>query len=288
MRCNARGKGDAVLLIHGMPTNGRLWDGLVRHLAPHFRCFVVDLPGMGGTPFLPYSASYFAQVAEQIEQVRMRSHVQRWHVVGHDGGCAVAVQYAHLFPKRVGCMALLSPAIFPDLQPYFLLDIMRKPVIGEIVAPLVHAAFWNIAMRRAIPDARNVPQRSSFYQTFSGALGPWKLMRLVRWGRPREVFRSFPSILKVLSHPTLLIHGTRDILPESFAIRAAELIPNSQLLKVDSGHFIPIDCAGEVSRNLLAYFRSQGAEIPSNSNPSNRGNPPATAPALDLNPALAH
>jgi len=288
MRCNVRGKGDAVLLIHGMPTNGRLWDGLVRQLAPHFRCFVIDLPGMGGTPFLPYSSSYFAQVAEQIEEVRLRNHVQRWHVVGHDGGCAVAVQYAHLFPKRVGCMALLSPAIFPDLQPFFLLDIMRKPVIGEITAPLVHAAFWNIAMRRAIPDVRNASQRSSFQKMFSGASGPWKLMRLVRWGRPREVFKNFPSILKVLDRPTLLIHGTRDILPESFAVRAAELIANAQLLKVNSGHFIPIDCVGEVSRNLLAYFRSQGAETASASEPSEPGTRSVAAAALDLNPALAN
>lgn len=143
-------------------------------------------------------------------------------------------------------------------------------------------------MARAIPDVPNAPQRSSFYETFSGALGPWKLMRLVRWGRPRDVFRNFPSIMKVLNHPTLLIHGTRDILPESFAARAVQLITNSQLLKVDSGHFIPIDCADEVSRNLLAYFRSQGAEIASISGPSNPGNPRATAPALDLNPALAH
>lgn len=271
MRCNARGKGEAVLLIHGMPTNGRLWDGVVRQLSRNFRCFVVDLPGMGGTPFLPYGPSYFAQVAEQIEQVRIRNRVQRWHVVGHDGGCAIAVQYAHLFPKRIGCMALLSPAIFPDLEPFFLLDLLRKPIIGEFVAPLVHALFWQIAMKRAIPDLQNAAQRSSFHDTFSGATGPWKLMRLVRWGRPEVMFENVPSILRKLECPTLVIHGTRDILPESFAARAAELIANTQLIQVDSGHFIPIECVAGVSQNLLAYFRSHGAETATSSGSSYRG-----------------
>lgn len=42
-----------MLLIHGMPTNGRLWDDVVHELAPHFQCFVIDLPGMGDTPFIP-------------------------------------------------------------------------------------------------------------------------------------------------------------------------------------------------------------------------------------------
>ncbi len=288
MRCNVRGKGEAVLFVHGMPTNGRLWDGVVRDLSRHFRCFVIDLPGMGGTPFLPYTPSYFAEVSAQIEQLRMRHRVQRWHVVGHDGGCAIAVHYAHQFPKRLGCLALLSPAMFPDLEPFFLLELLRKPIIGEVAAPIIHALFWQIAMRRAIPNMSNASQRSSFYETFSGASGPWKLMRLVRWGQPATVFQNFPSILRRLDCPTLVIHGSRDILPDSFAGRAAELIANSQLLEMDSGHFIPIERAVEVSQNLVAYFRSQGAETATNPEPSYRANLrlPATKAPLVPSPAV--
>jgi pimeloyl-ACP methyl ester carboxylesterase len=240
MHCSARGKGEAVLFIHGMPTNGRLWDCVVLDLARRFQCFVVDLPGMGRTPFMPYSSSYFAQVAAQIEDVRIRYRVQRWHIVGHDGGCAVAVQYARLFPKRVGCLALLSPAIFPDLRPFFLLELLRKPVLGELSAPLVHALFWHVAIRRALSDARNSPQRVSFFQNFAGIAGPWKLMRLVRWGRPQVVLEEFPSILPKLHCPTLVIHGSRDVLPESFARRAADLIADAQLIELSSGVGIEI------------------------------------------------
>jgi pimeloyl-ACP methyl ester carboxylesterase len=269
MRCNSRGKGEAVLFIHGMPTNGHLWDEVVRDLSRHFRCFVIDLPGMGGTPFLPYDPSYFEKISAQIEQLRMRYRVQRWHVVGHDGGCAIAVQYAHYFPKRVGCMALLSPAIFPDLEPFFLLELLRKPILGELTAPLVHALFWQIAMRRAIPHAHNTSQRASFYKTFSGIAGPWKLMRLVRWGRPEVVLRDFPSILNSLDCPTLVIHGTRDVLPESFAFRAVELIAHSRMIALDSGHFIPLEQADEVSKNLVAYFKSLGVAVAADRTPRN-------------------
>ncbi len=261
MRCSARGKGEAVLFIHGMPTNGRLWDGVVLELAGHFQCFVVDLPGMGGTAFLPYSAAYFAQVAAQIENVRIRQRVQRWHIVGHDGGCAVAVQYARLFPKRVGCLALLSPAIFPELRPFFLLELLRKPVLGELSAPLVHALFWHVAMRRALTDGRNLAQRLSFRKNFAGIAGPWKLMRLVRWGRPEVVFREFPSLLRKLPFPTLVIHGSRDVLPEDFARRAADLIADAHLIALDSGHFIPLEQASQVAQHLFAYFDSRGENV---------------------------
>jgi pimeloyl-ACP methyl ester carboxylesterase len=261
MHCSVRGKGEAVLFIHGMPTNGRLWDGVVLDLARHFQCFVVDLPGMGGTPFLPYTSAYFAQVAAQLEDVRIRHRVQRWHIVGHDGGCAIAAQYARLFPKRAGCLALLSPAIFPDLRPFFLLELLRKPVLGELSAPLVHALFWHVAMRRALSDTRNAPQRASFFQNFASIAGPWKLMRLVRWGSPQVVLQDFPSILRKLPCPTLVIHGSRDVLPESFACRAADLISDAQLISLDSGHFIPLEQARQVAQNLLAYFTSHGAKL---------------------------
>ena len=260
MHSSSHGKGEAVLLVHGMPSNGRLWDEVVGELSRQYRCIVIDLPGMGDTPFFPYSPAYFAQVAAQIERLRRRYRVQRWHVVGHDGGCAIAIQYAHLYPRRVDCLALLSPAVFPDLRPFFLLDVLRKPVLGELSAPLVHAVFWHVAMRRALPGARHASRRSSFAKTFRGIRGPWKLMRLVRWGRPAIVFQKFPSILKDLACPTLVIHGSRDILPESFARRAATLIANSQLIAVDSGHFIPLEQAAQVSRHLVAFFRTRRVE----------------------------
>jgi pimeloyl-ACP methyl ester carboxylesterase len=214
---------------------------------------------MGGTPSLPYGPSYFKQVAARIEEVRLRHRVQRWHIVGHDGGCAVAVHYAHLFPKRVGCMALLSPAIFADLRPFFLLELLRKPILGELAAPLVHAIFWHVAMRRAIPATRDTGQRASFYKGFSGFAGPWKLMRVVRWGRPEVILHDVPSMLARLETPALVMHGSRDILPESFARRAADLIANAQLIALDAGHFIPLEQAKQVASNLESFFRSRVA-----------------------------
>ena len=260
MHSSSHGKGDAVLLIHGMPSNGRLWDEVVRDVSRQHRCIVIDLPGMGDAPFLPYVPSYFTEVAAQIEEVPRRHRVKHWHVVGHDGGSAVAVQYAYLYPQQVDCLALLSPALLPDLEPFFLLDLLRKPILGELSAPLVNAVFWHVAMRRALPGARHAAPRSSFARTFRGIGEPWRLMRPVRWGQPEVVFQEFPSILKKLACPTLVIHGSRDILPESFARRATALIANSRLIALDSGHFIPLEQAAQVSRHLVTFFRSRRVE----------------------------
>jgi pimeloyl-ACP methyl ester carboxylesterase len=55
--------------------------------------------------------------------------------------------------------------------------------------------------------------------------------------------------------PTLIFHGAQDIaIPEGFARRASELIPNASLVKLDSGHFIPLDQPGPVAARLAGFF----------------------------------
>lgn len=255
MHFKLQGKGDAILFIHGMPTNHRLWDEVIGQLSCNHRCFAVDLPGMGSTPFAPYSSDYLERIATQIEELRIQQGVTKWHVVGHDAGSAIAVHYASRFGRNVACLVLLSPAIFPDLKPFYLLSPLRKPLLGEVLAPLVHFIFWQIAMRRAIDTKTNRVLLRTFRKPFSGIAGAWRFMRLVRWGRPEDILGGIPAILAELSMPTLVFHGTRDVLPASFAERAVLLIPNSTLVTLDAGHFVPLERPDKVANNIRIFIR---------------------------------
>ena len=256
MRCISKGKGEAILFIHGMPTNGMLWSAVIQRLTKNYRCFAIDLPGMGGTPHIAYGPAYLDAVCAQIESVRLEYRVQRWHVVGHDAGAAIASHYAGRFGDRVSCLALLSPAIFPDLKPFFLLNLLRKPLMGEVLAPLIGVAFWRVAMRRALAGTDNPALLGTFQQPFGGPAGSWELMRLVRWGRPEELLAGIPAVLTALPMPALIFHGERDILPTEFAERAAALIPRSKLVLLDSGHFLPVERPDEVAGHLCGFFRA--------------------------------
>jgi pimeloyl-ACP methyl ester carboxylesterase len=147
MHLESCGSGAPVLFIHGMPTNSCLWKSVIQRLCGNYRCFAIDLPGMGATPGRPYQTDFLRHLAEQLDQIRIENNIDKWHVVGHDAGSVVAVHYAHYFPQHVGCLALLSPALFPELKPFFLLELLRKPILGELLAPLIGQVFWKIAMR---------------------------------------------------------------------------------------------------------------------------------------------
>jgi len=256
MHLICRGTGSPILFIHGIPTSRLLWSGVIDQLCGRFRCFAVDLPGLGKTPSEPYSTDYLARLAERIDAIRIKNNIAQWHVVGHDGGAAVAAQYAHSFAKNVSRLALLSPALFADLKPYYVLELLRKPIIGECLAPIVHTLFWRIAMQRAV---RNLEERDSiatdFREPFAGFCGAWHFMEVLRWGKPGEVLAHLEGILPHLLAPTLILHGLHDpAIPLSFSRRARALIPNSELVYVDCGHFIPLNRPALVANQLAAFL----------------------------------
>jgi pimeloyl-ACP methyl ester carboxylesterase len=253
----SRGSGYPVLFIHGIPTSSQLWTSVIDQLVGRFTCLAVDLPGLGKSPNAGHGLKELEALADRIEQIRVENKIDKWHVVGHDAGSAIAVHYAYRFQERVDRLALLSPAVFPELKPFHLFRIVRKPVIGELLAPAVNAIFWNLAMRSAVEqgDADLSSAVEDFQAPFSGPLGAWRLMSILRWGNPREVLGPIAAMLPQLLVPTLIFQGSRDqAIPETFAHRASALIPQSKVVMVDSGHFIPLNNPGAVASELLQFF----------------------------------
>jgi pimeloyl-ACP methyl ester carboxylesterase len=132
--------------------------------------------------------------------------------------------------------------------------------VGEVLAPVFHFLFWRIAMRRAIAGASNDTLLRAFYEPFSGMTGAWQLMRLVRWGKPEDMLGEIPAKLATLPVPTLIFHGSRDVLPATFAERAASLIPHSKVVTLEAGHFIPLDRPKEVVACLRSFFAENSTD----------------------------
>jgi pimeloyl-ACP methyl ester carboxylesterase len=257
------GSGYPVLFIHGMPTSRRLWSGIIDRLRDHFTCFAVDLPGLGRTPQIPYGPRQLEVLADQIEEIRVKNNIEKWHVVGHDAGSAVAVHYAHRYQERVDHLVLLSPAVFPELKPFAPFRLLRTPIIGEMLAPIVSFFFWRVGMRLAVEKRRaelkNVVR--DFRAPFSGVWGGWRLMSVLRFGDPADVLANIPEILPQLLVPTLIFQGSHDrAIPQGFAQRASALIPQSKVVMVDAGHFIPLSNPETIAGELLDFFEVSGFE----------------------------
>jgi pimeloyl-ACP methyl ester carboxylesterase len=82
-------------------------------------------------------------------------------------------------------------------------------------------------------------------------------MRVLRWGKPAEVLAEIPGFLPLLLMPTLIIHGSHDpAIPETFARRAFNMIPNASIVTLEAGHFIPLNQPEPVASRLAGFFGS--------------------------------
>ncbi len=105
--------------------------------------------------------------------------------------------------------------------------LMRIPVLGELLAPLVSVIFWRVAMRYAVQTNQGGSREiaEEFHASFSGLRGAWRLMAVLRFGDPATVLASVPEMLPHLLIPTLIFQGSRDTaVPKHFALRAGALI----------------------------------------------------------------
>jgi pimeloyl-ACP methyl ester carboxylesterase len=246
-----------VLLLHGLPTSGRLWDAVVPLLQTHYTCIVVDLPGFGESPLRADGSLSAVDYAEDIERLRQQLAVTSWHIVGHDAGSPLAVQYTASYGEHVGKLVLCSAPLFPEFRPPWFIRLLRIRLLGDVLALLVVPLLWRFGIYLAFKrrDAGLRPIVAAFHQPFAGFSGIRRFVYLARWGDPAQVLGNIAARLPSVHTPTLIIHGQHEqVISPEFAVRAARLMPNAQAQIIDCGHFLPLDCPETLCEHLLRFF----------------------------------
>lgn len=124
-----------------------------------------------------------------------------------------------------------------------------------LASKMLHGMGCALQRRGVSPSADHDDIVHDFYAPFHGLAGAWRLMSLPRWGKPAEVLASIPGQLPELFVPALIFHGKRDAtVPSTFAMRAASLIPASEVILLESGHFLPLSEPETIARELVRFF----------------------------------
>jgi pimeloyl-ACP methyl ester carboxylesterase len=102
------GDGPAVVLLHGLASNARIWDGVASRLAgAGLRVVALDQRGHGGSE-QPDGGYDFTSVGRDLEAALAGLGLERPVLAGHSWGAHVALQYAADRPGALAGLVLVD------------------------------------------------------------------------------------------------------------------------------------------------------------------------------------
>jgi pimeloyl-ACP methyl ester carboxylesterase len=102
------GDGPTIVLLHGFAANKETWLEMAKGLTDHFHVVIPDLPGWGDSSRHDDGDYGIAAQADRLEAFAAAIGAQRFLLVGHSMGGAIAGVYADRHPERVASLVLMS------------------------------------------------------------------------------------------------------------------------------------------------------------------------------------
>jgi pimeloyl-ACP methyl ester carboxylesterase len=277
VRLHARdwgGSGQAVVLLHGLASNARIWDGVASRLAgAGHRVVALDQRGHGASE-QPGSGYDFATLGRDLSAALAALGIERPVLAGHSWGANVALQFAADRPGALAGLALVDGALLG---------------VAEWAGPTLDEARRRLAPPRfAVPLADWLARAGRFDAGGSGGQ-PW-VRNYLRAGvdvddqgvaRSRFQFDNHmqvvdalygqrpPDLYPLVDCPVLLCPAADPADGDAHAeakrgaaVRASGLLPSATLTWFeDTMHDIPLQRPAELAAEL-ARFADSVKEVP--------------------------
>lgn len=199
------GKGEPVILIHGIGANADLnWrrPGVVCDLADEYEVITMDLRGHGLSDRPETVEAYGIEIVEDVTRLMDHLKIDRAHIAGYSLGGFIALKFATIHPERVRSLAVCAAGWKDPNDPTEIPNPYRKP--GKTTP----------APKRAVAKAAVLPDfgKNGFYDWAKDKITD----RLAPKAARRAMRKSFMELavpldqLKANKVPTLCVIGDQD------------------------------------------------------------------------------
>lgn len=250
------GSGEPVVLLHGIPTWGYLWHGLVPALARTHRILVPDLPGFGFSDRSDRFDRGIARQAEMLDGWMAALGIEGAAIVAHDIGGGVALRLATLFPRRVGRLCVMNGVCYDSWPVEAMLQLGHPSVRRMTSADKVVAG-----LRRAVaagcagdPGDEMVDGLLAPYATETGKLSLVRNAASLNTNHTTEI----TSLLPGVAVPALVLWGEQDPWQlVEYGERLAGDLPRARFVRLaDARHFVMLDRPDAVLAELEVFLRA--------------------------------
>jgi len=247
----ATGRGDPVLLVHGLGLSGGAWWRTIDALAPRMRVITFDHRGIGRSKSLTFAYTTEAMADDAIS-ILDDLEIDRVHLYGFSLGGMVAQQIALRHPTRV--RSLVLGATHPGGRRAAAPESEVVAFIRRRAGMPSEEAAWASVPYNYGPRSR-VEHVDRIADDIERRLENPFNERAYRAQLLAASLHNCFSRLGRIEAPTLVVHGARDrMIPVANARMTAERVPGARLkILRDAGHLYPTEEPG-VDESIGEFF----------------------------------
>ena len=244
------GKGEPLLLIHGLGSSSRNWEKQVNYFAEKYRVITYDLRGHGRSskPPGPYSMRGFAEDAAGLLTALEAAPA---HVVGISMGGMIAFELAAYYPdllkslvivNSVPDMRVTSPREYLEMWPRFLiLKALGVRRMGMALGKRLFPKPEQEETRRVFVERWAQNDKRAYEEALRAVLG---------W--------SVEARLGEIHCPVLVIAAEKDYWPLDVKQAYAARMPDARLAVIaDARHAVAVERPDEFNQILDEFLASQ-------------------------------
>ncbi|RMG95307.1 MAG: alpha/beta fold hydrolase [Chloroflexi bacterium] len=246
-----------LLLIHGFPLSGAMWELQLEDLDDVARVIAPDLRGHGRSDATPPPYS-MQQLAEDCTGLLDFLGITRPAVVcGLSMGGYIAFELYRRFPDYVAGLILTATRATADsAEGKANRDRMAETIRQQGIQPLVDAMLPKLFAPQTYendPELVEFVREMMSHTSVDGAIGALAAMR--------DRSDSTPTLAQI-DVPTLIIHGRHDqIVPLAEAEAMRDAIPNARLVVLENaGHLPNLEQPDEFNDAVIDFLESIAAE----------------------------
>lgn len=257
------GDGPGVVCIHCNGSSSAQWRGLTDRLASRHRVLAPDTHGAGKGPSWPTSHPLSLHDELVLLEPAFARAGNRFALVGHSYGAAVALMAALQFPDRVSALVLYEPTLFSLVDaaspPPNDADGIRRTV--ETASAAVAEGDLNTAAELFIDYWMGAGAWQAKPEAQRGAIAS-AVINVQGWGQALFGETTRLTAFHRLTMPVLLMLG-RETRPSARAVSGllGQTLPNVETLTLDGlGHMGPITHPEVVNSAIDDFLRRVNAD----------------------------
>lgn len=244
------GRGDAVLLVHAIGCDHRMWDGLGTALSPRFRVIRMDVRGHGRSVVTPRPYS-LDQLADDARDLLDSLGIEKAHWVGLSMGGMIGQAFALRHPDRLRRLVLANTTSTYGTQGPEMWQARAKAVSEGGMA-----AIRDLAMQRYFTDDFRASHSDIVDRIGDGFLATDPAGYIACCDAIRDL--DFSGDLHRITAPTLVIAGEKDVgTPVAMSKAIADAIPGAKLLVIPGAAHLSAVEDPEAFNRAVADFLSR-------------------------------